>query len=289
MRNPLCDPARIREIQNKYGFRFSKGLSQNFLIDGEVPARTAAAAALDRGTGVLEIGPGIGALTFELCAAAGKVVALEADPTLPPVLRETLAEFDNVTVLEGDALRADLAALAEEHFSGMRRVVCANLPYHITSEAVEAIIDSGAFSEAVLMVQREAAERICAEPGSRAANEMSCLVSYRCEAGILFDVPPECFLPPPRVRSAVMRLRMRERPPVQPEDEALFFTVIRAAFAQRRKTLVNALAASGALRLDKEAARAAVQAAGLDENVRGERLSLEDFCRIANCIKTRCE
>ncbi len=278
----LTDINEIRALLARHGFRFSKSLGQNFLTAAWVPERIAEAAGLDETTGVLEIGPGVGCLTAELARRAGKVAAIELDRDLLPVLGETLGGFDNVTVVPGDAAKMDLRALAEREFPGLRPVVCANLPYNVTTPLLTKLLEAGAFGTVTVMIQREVARRICAAPGCADYGAFGLFVQWHCEAEILFDVPPSCFVPQPKVTSSVIRLTKRAQPPAAVRDEALLFRVIRAAFNQRRKTLVNALSAG--LGLDKALLEALLTESGFDPRVRGETLSLADFAALSDKI-----
>lgn len=285
--NPLCHRKKIEEIRKRFGFAFSKGLSQNFLIDPEIPEQIAEAAEINEKTGVLEIGPGIGALTWSLAKRAEKVVALEADPSLPPILSETLAEFNHVEILPGDALKWNFDALCEEKFGSRRVLLCANLPYHITTEVIEKLLQSTRISAAFLMIQKEAAERFCARPGEKAASEMSYHLAYRFEAKICLLVPRDRFQPPPHVDSAVIALVQREKPAVTPNDAELMFSLISAAFQKRRKTLSNALA--GFKGLTKEELNFAMEEAKISPSIRGERLDLNEYAKLADEIKIQLE
>lgn len=279
----LTDLRTIRELLARHGFSFSKAMGQNFLTAAWVPERIAAEAGIGAETGVLEIGPGIGALSAALSARAGKLLCIELDRTLEPVLRETLGGMANVELLFGDALKLDLRALVREHFPNLCPVVCANLPYHITSPLLTAFLEAGCFETVTVMVQREVAERLCARPGTAAYGAFSVFVQWHCEPSILFDVSPGCFLPRPKVTSSVVRLCRRSTPPADVRSEAFFFRVVRAAFAQRRKTLVNALAA-GINGLSKPEAETAVAAAGFDTRVRGETLGISGFAALSNYL-----
>ena len=278
----LTNYNEIRALLARHGFRFSKSLGQNFLTAAWVPARIADEAGLDERTGVVEIGPGVGCLTAELSKRAGKVVSIELDRALRPVLAETLAGLDKVEIVFGDACKMDLAALVREKLPGLRPVVCANLPYNVTSPLLTAILEAGCFETVTVMIQREVARRLCAEPGSADYGAFGLFVQWHCVPELLFDVPPSCFVPQPKVTSSVVRLTRREAPPVPVEDEALLFRVIRAAFNQRRKTLVNALSAG--LGLDKAAAEEILLRRGFDPRIRGEALSLGGFATIADEI-----
>ena len=280
----LTDYNEIRALLTRHGFRFSKSLGQNFLTAAWVPERIAEEAGLDESTGVVEIGPGIGCLTAELARRAGKVAAIELDKALLPVLKETLRDFDNVSVVPGDAARMDLRALAGEKLPGLRPVVCANLPYNVTTPLLTAILEAGCFETVTVMIQREVARRICASPGSPDYGAFGLFAQWHCETELLFDVPPSCFVPQPKVTSSVIRLTRRPAPPLPVKDEALLMRVIRAAFNQRRKTLVNAL--SSGLGLGKEELEAALTGLGLDPRVRGEALGLDAFAALSDKILT---
>ncbi len=281
----LTDPNDIKSLLSRHGFHFSRSMGQNFLIQDWVPRDTADAARLDKSCAVLEIGPGIGPLTEQLARRAGKVVAVELDRTLLPILAETMDGYGNVEIISGDVMKLDLTALAAEKFSGFTPKVCADLPYNITTPVITRLLEAGCFQSITLMIQREVARRICAGPGSpdRGAFSLFCQYHARCE--LLFEVPPDCFLPSPKVTSAVVRLTPRAVPPVSAAPDALF-AVIRAAFAQRRKTLLNALSAAYGSRFSKEQLRQLILDSGLSEDVRGERLTLEDFSRLAGFLQT---
>ena len=273
----------LESLLARHGFRFSKSKGQNFLVDRDVPRAIAEASGADETNGVLEIGPGVGALSRELCRRAGKVVAVELDTALPPILLETMAGFGNFELISADALKLDLAALARERFAGLTPIVCANLPYNITTPLLTKLVEARCFSRLTVLVQREVAQRVCAAPGTAAYGAFSVFMRYYTEPELCFEVPPEKFLPRPKVTSAVLRARVRESPPVAVADEAFFFRVVCAAFALRRKTLVNSLTtAFGAL--GKERLTALVASCGLDANVRGERLGLEEFARLSQAL-----
>lgn len=280
----LTNPTEIKLLLNRHGFRFSKAMGQNFLTAAWVPERIAAEAAPDGRTGVLEVGPGIGCLTAELSRTAQKVVAVELDERLRPILAETLSDYANVELIFGDVLKLDLPALVRERFAGLRPVVCANLPYNVTSPLLAAFLEAGCFEEITVMIQREVAHRLCARAGTADYGAFTVFTQWYAEPEILFDVPPGCFLPAPKVTSSVVRLRVRETPPAAATDEKLFFAVVRAAFNQRRKTLVNALG-SGLAGFDKETVAAAVTRCGFDSRIRGEALDIAGFAAIANALK----
>lgn len=277
----LTDIRDIKALLARHGFRFSKSMGQNFLIADWVPRDIADAAGLDGDCGVLEIGPGIGPLTVELARRAGRVAAVELDGSLLPILRETLADCPNVEVIPGDVMKLDLAQLASDRFSGLAVKACANLPYNITTPVLTKLLECGRFASITVMIQREVAQRICAAPGTGDYGAFSVFCQYHTAPELLFAVGPECFLPAPKVTSAVVRLVPRAEPPQTLVDEAFFFRVVRAAFAQRRKTLLNGLSAAFGAQLDKDALRGVLQRAGLDESIRGERLSIEAFARLA--------
>ncbi len=278
----LTDIAYVRALLSRHGFTFSKKLGQNFLVNPSVCPRMAQLCGASPESGVLEIGPGIGVLTRELAARAGKVVAIELDDRLPPVLAETLADCGNVTIVSGDALKMDLRALIAEQFGDRRVSVCANLPYYITSPLIMALLeDRLPIDSLTVMVQKEAAQRLCAAPGTRAAGAVTLAVAYYAAAERLFDVSRGSFLPAPNVDSAVIRLRVRETPPVAVADEGQMFRLIRAGFNQRRKTLLNSLGGAG---FDKETLRAALDAAGLSPAARAEELTLADFAALSDAL-----
>ena len=277
----LCDKREIRALLDRHGFRFSRSRGQNFLVASWVPRRTAEASGAGPGTGVLEIGPGIGPLTEQLALRADRVVSVELDRSLLPILAETLAACPNAEIVPGDVLKTDLAALCRDRMPGLRTVACANLPYNITTPAITALLQAGCFETVTVMIQREVALRICAAPGTPEYGAFTVLCRYYADSELLYDVPPSCFYPAPKVTSSVIRMDLRLAPPVPVEDPDLFFRVVRAAFGQRRKTLLNALAAGLGQTADKAVLREALRSAGLDGSVRGERLSLEDFARLA--------
>lgn len=280
----LCDINVIKPLLQKHGFHFSKSKGQNFLTQSWVPREIADGAGIDKTCGVLEVGPGIGPLTQALCENAEKVVSVEVDTSLAPVLAETMADADNFTLIFGDILKADIPALVQEHFQGLRPMACANLPYYITSPVLSALLESKCFESITVMVQKEVAQRICAQPGSKDYSAFSLFCQYYAQPEILFDVPPSCFIPQPKVTSAVITLPCRKAPPCPIADEKLFFRTVRASFAQRRKTLVNGLS-SGFGTLSKAQIIACLTAAGLPENVRGETLGIPEFARVAEEIE----
>ena len=279
----LTDYTEIKALLARHRFRFSKSMGQNFLTAAWVPEDIADSAELDGETGVLEIGPGIGCLTRELARRAGKVVSVELDRSLQPILAETLTGCENVEVVFGDVLRQDLPALLEETMPGLRHVVCANLPYNVTSPVLTALIRSGCFETIAVMIQREVARRICAGPGNADYGAFGIFVQWYMDTEILFDVPPSCFVPQPKVTSSVIRLKKREVPPAEVQDEELMFRLIRAAFNQRRKTLVNA-AGSQVPGVSRETMENVLRSLGYDPRIRGEVLDIGGFAKIADKI-----
>ena len=279
----LSDISVIKKILSEHGFTFSKSLGQNFLINPTVCPRMADACGADCGTGVLEIGAGIGVLTAELAKRAKKVVSLELDTRLIPVLAETLGEFSNVEVLNADVLKIDLNKLIDDCFQGMHVAVCANLPYYITSPVIMALLESRIPVDAVtVMVQKEAAARLCAPVGSRDAGAVTVAVNYYAQAEKLFDVSAGSFMPAPKVDSSVIRLNIRKEPPVEVSDEKFFFRVIKAAFGQRRKTASNSLSAG--LGIPKDKVSAAIAAAGFEPSVRAESLTTQELALLSECL-----
>ncbi|MCR5577442.1 MAG: 16S rRNA (adenine(1518)-N(6)/adenine(1519)-N(6))-dimethyltransferase RsmA [Oscillospiraceae bacterium] len=281
----LTDYKEIRALLERHGFRFSKALGQNFLTAAWVPRDIAEAAGLDAETGVLEIGPGVGCLTRELSLRAGKVVSVELDRSLQPVLAETLTGCENVEVVFGDILKQDIPALLEETMPGLRHVVCANLPYNVTTPVLTALLGCGCFETLTVMIQREVARRICAPPNTPDYGAFGIFVQWHAQTELLFDVPPSCFVPQPKVTSSVIRLTRRASPPVPVTDEALLFRIVRAAFNQRRKTLVNALA-SQVPGVTKEMAGQTLEVLGYDTRIRGEALDIGGFAKITDKIRT---
>ncbi|MCI8649504.1 MAG: 16S rRNA (adenine(1518)-N(6)/adenine(1519)-N(6))-dimethyltransferase RsmA [Anaerotruncus sp.] len=273
----------IRDIMARHGFSFSKALGQNFLINPTVCPRMAELGGAAAGVGVLEIGAGVGVLTAELAARADKVVCVEVDGRLLPVLAETLADYPNVEIVHADVMKIDLAALLREKFSGLEVVVCANLPYYITSPILMSLLEQQlAVRSITVMVQREAAQRICASPGTREVGAISIAVRYYSEPRVLFQVSRGSFLPAPEVDSTVIRLDVRQTPSVNADAHA-FFQVVRAAFSQRRKTVVNSLASG--LGIPKAQAAALCEGAGIFAGARAEQLSMAQFGALAACLQ----
>lgn len=279
----VCDPQVLRPLLAEHGFHFSKAKGQNFLIAPWVPQTIAEKAGVDRTAGVLEIGPGVGPLTQQLCLRAGKVCAVEVDERLKPILDITLGGLDNLEILWQDVLKLDIAALVREKFPGLRPMACANLPYYITTPILTALLEAGCFASVTVMVQKEVAQRIAAAPGTAEYGAFSVFCQYYAQPELLFEVPPHCFQPQPKVTSAVVHLPVRLQRPWDIGNEELFFRVVRSSFAMRRKKLSNGLA-SGFPELGKTGAAAVLAAAGLPENVRGETLGIPEFARIAEQI-----
>lgn len=274
----LSDINTIRGVLSRHGFHFSKSLGQNFLVNPEVCPRMAQECGAGKGVGVLEVGPGIGVLTAELAKRAEKVVAVELDQRLLPVLAETLAEYPNVKVVHADIIKIDLNRLIQKEFPNMEVVVCANLPYYITSPVIMRLLEERLPVRAVtVMVQKEAADRLCAEPGTRACGAVSVAVRYFAQPQILFGVERSSFMPPPNVDSAVIQLKVRPEPEIQVEEEKNFFALVKAAFGQRRKTVLNSVAAG--LSMGKERVAAALERAGIAPNSRAEQLTMQQFAQ----------
>jgi len=279
----LTDIAYIKDLLSRHGFQFSKKLGQNFLINPSVCPRMAEACGATKHSGVLEIGPGIGVLTKELATVAGRVVAIELDDRLQPVLAETLGGFDNVDIVQGDVLKLDLAALLAEKFGDMPVHVCANLPYYITSPILMALLESRLPIEGItVMVQKEAAVRLCAAPGTRECGAVSLAVQYYAEPTRLFGVSRGSFMPAPNVDSEVIHLAIRKTPPVAVKSEKRLFRIIRAAFGQRRKTLANSLSAAG---YSKAQIISACEAAGIPATARAEQLTLSQFAVLTDNLE----
>ena len=278
----LCNRRNIEALLARHGFRFSKSMGQNFLIEDWVPRDTAEACGADESIGVLEVGPGIGPLTRELAKRAGKVVSVELDHRLYPVLAETMAGFDNFTLVEGDIMKQDLSALVAEHFDGLRPVLCANLPYNITTPLLTNCVKAGCFTSITVLIQKEVAQRICARPGSAEYGAFSLLMQYYTVPELLFTVPNTCFVPMPKVTSAVIRCITREKPPVSVRSEAMLWRTVKAGFALRRKTLVNSLQTG--FSLSKPELAPILNDCGLAADIRGERLALQEYARLSDAL-----
>ena len=281
----IATPSRTQQILRKYGFTFKKSLGQNFLVDQNILDKIVSAAGLTERSGVLEIGPGIGALTQHLVASSGKVVAVEIDDRLLPILRELFADQANVEIVNGDILKLDLRALIAQKFAGCSSVhVVANLPYYVTTPIIMKLLEEQhALQNMVVMIQREVAERMAARPGGKEYGSLSIAVQYYCIPELVTIVPHTVFIPRPNVDSAVIRLNIRREPPVQVRDETFFFRVIKASFAHRRKTIYNNLAASFPKR-DKAQLMSILKTAGIDGSRRAETVSIGEFAALANAL-----
>ncbi len=282
----VCDIQVMKPLLQEHGFHFSKAKGQNFLIAPWVPQSIAQDAGVDETAGVLEIGPGIGPLTQQLCLRAGKVCAVELDERLKPILEQTVGEFSNLEILWSDVLKLDVPQLVREKFGSLRPMACANLPYYITSPILTALLEAECFDSVTVMVQKEVAQRIAAQPGSADYSAFTVFCQYYAEPELLFDVPAHCFLPQPKVTSAVIQLKVRKNRDWGVTDQDIFFRTVRGSFAMRRKKLSNGLA-SAFPALGKAGAAQVIQEAGFDANVRGETLSIPEFVRIANVIAGR--
>lgn len=291
MKTPtLGNPQNTIEVLQKYNFNFQKKFGQNFLIDEHVLNKIIRAAEITKDDYVLEIGPGIGTMTQYLACAAREVTAVEIDRALIPILEDTLKEYDNVSIINEDILKVDIAALAKEKNGGRPIKVVANLPYYITTPIIMGLFESHVPLESItVMVQKEVADRMQVGPGTKDYGALSLAVQYYAEPYIVANVPPNCFMPRPAVGSAVIRLTRHQKPPVEVMDEKLMFRLIRASFNQRRKTLANGLKNSGELNLSKEVITAAIEKLGKGSSVRGEALDLEEFARLTNIIKEEME
>ncbi len=278
----VCNMQQIKNLLAKYDFHFSKSKGQNFLNQRWVPEAIVRESGIDRSCCALEIGPGFGPLTQELCKHAGKVIALELDTTLKPVLAETVGEFDNLDLIFTDAMKVDLSSLLAEKAQGLRPVACANLPYYITSPVLSKLLESKCFSSVTVMVQKEVALRICAKAGSADYSAFTVMCNYYAEPELLFDVPAHCFVPQPKVTSAVVCLRTRPAP-AEIQDEKLFFRTVRAAFSMRRKTLLNCLS-SAFPEFNKQQLVNILESCSLAANVRGETLDIPTFAKLSNAL-----
>lgn len=286
MRN-LASPSVIKSILAEKGFRFSKSLGQNFLIDENVLDKIIAGSGIDKDTYVLEIGPGFGTLTQRLCAAAKKVVAVEIDDMAADILEENLCGCDNLKIVRGDILKIDLNALIDGEFGNDAKIkVVANLPYYITTPILMLLIEREFPIDSItVMIQKEVADRLAASPGGKDYGAITLSVQYRCTCELVAVAPPDSFMPPPKVTSEVIRLDLRENPPVEVKDEATLFKVIKAAFSQRRKTLLNTLSNSGAFAMSKDELSNMLEHLGIDPRRRGETLSIEEYAQISDNIK----
>ncbi len=278
----LCDIREVKALLARHGFHFSKTMGQNFLTADWIPQEIAAACGADGSHGVLEVGPGVGCLTRELCQRAAAVVSVELDRSLLPVLAETMADAENFQLINEDLLKLDIPAAADRYFSGLTPLVCANLPYNITTPALRVLVEADRFEAITVMVQKEVAQRITAPAGAGDYGAFSVYMQYHTEPELLFDVPPDCFLPRPKVTSAVVRCRTRTAPPVAPAcGKDFFFQTVRAAFALRRKTLRNSLSSVFGGQLDREQIAGVIEDCGFPPSVRGETLGMEEFAALA--------
>ena len=281
----LASPKVLKEILAESGFKFSKSLGQNFLIDENVLEKIISGANIDKSTNVIEIGPGFGTLTQRLCLNAKKVVAIEIDKTAIPILENNLCDFDNIKIINDDVLKCDLKKIIEDEFGGGRVTIAANLPYYITTPIIMHILESRIDAKNLcIMIQKEVAERIAAKEGTKDYGALSVAVNYYAIPRMICTVPPSSFIPMPKVSSAVISLDIRKEPPVAVNSEKGFFKLVKAAFAQRRKTLLNALANSSAIPMSKEEISNVLIECGIDEKRRGETLTLQDFADITNKI-----
>lgn len=280
----LCNINEIKALLARHGFRFSKSMGQNFLIESWVPTDIAYASGAAEGCGVLEVGPGIGPLTSQLAKRADKVVSVELDKALLPILAETMAGYDNFELVPGDILKTNIPALVAEKFPGLTPLACANLPYNITSPAITALIEANCFQAITVMIQREVAQRICAKPGTADYGAFSVYCQYHTNPELLFEVPPTCFIPAPKVTSAVLRMVPREKP-AEVDDEAHFFKVVKASFAQRRKQLINGLITTFGSKLSREQLAQIIAQCGLPADIRGERLGIAEFAALSKAIR----
>lgn len=279
----LTDIGTIKALLARHGFHFSKALGQNFIVNPSVCPRMADESGIDSESGVIEIGAGIGVLTAELAKRAKKVICIELDSKLLPILDETLADFDNIEIINADVLKTDLAALIEKKFGGMPVYVCANLPYYITSPVIMTLLESRLPLKAVtIMVQREAAQRLCAPVGSRLSGAVTVAVDYYAEARKLFDVSAGSFMPAPKVDSSVIRLDIREKPGIEVSDEKLFFSMVHAAFGQRRKTASNSI--SSGTGIPKAVVAEAIERCGFPPSVRAESMTAEQLAALCEAL-----
>ena len=285
----LCNINDIKALLTRHGFHFSKAKGQNFLTQSWVPREIVLDAGIDDTCGVLEVGPGIGPLTQQLCKNAKKVVAVEVDRSLQPVLAETMAGNENLEIIFGDILKTDIRALVQAEFQSLRPMACANLPYYITTPVLAALLESRAFEAVTVMVQKEVADRMQVGPGSKDYGALSLAVQYYAEPYIVANVPPNCFIPRPNVGSAVIRLTRHKEMPVQVADPKLMFRLIRASFNQRRKTLQNGLNNAPDVSFTKEQIVAAIESLGVPATIRGEALDLQQFAQLANYFTENCK
>jgi len=271
----------VREVLTFHGFKLSKSMGQNFLVDANIPAKIVQRSGINKSCGVLEVGPGLGALTQELSSAAGRVTAVELDKRLVPILNNLFSDYGNVSIVQGDILKLDIKSLVADTLPDLNHHVCANLPYNITTPAISAFIESDVFKTITVMIQKEVALRICAKPGTPDYGAFTVFANYHTKPEILFDVPPECFTPRPKVTSSVIKMSIHEERLLNTEDKKTLFKVVKAAFGQRRKTLVNALFAVFGDTHNKEQITKAITSCGFDAQIRGEVLSVDDFIKLS--------
>lgn len=281
----LCNLSYIRPLLERHGFRFSKSLGQNFLVDKTVPERIVSYSGVDSGHGVIEVGPGIGPLTYYLSGSAAKVVCVELDEKLLPVLSETMLGRENVEIINGDILKVDINSLVSSRMDGLTPIACANLPYYITTPAIAKLLEANCFDFITVMIQKEVAARITARAGTSEYGAFSVFCAYYSVPEILFDVPNTCFYPQPKVTSSVVKLNCLKEPPCEIADKAMFFRIVKLSFAMRRKTLVNGLSAG--IPLSKQELSDIISSCGFDPGIRGERLDINGFAAVANAISAR--
>jgi len=274
--------AEVNKLLAAHGLSPSKAKGQNFLIDPNIPEKLVRLSGIGKSSGVLEAGPGMGALTVHLCRASGHVTAVELDSRLMPILHDVLKDQSNVTLVQGNILKVDIKKLVNDTMGETDLHVCANLPYNITTPVIAAFIDTDVFETITVMIQKEVAERILSKPGTPDYSAFTVYVNYNSTVEKLFDVPPECFIPRPQVTSSVIKMTMRKERLLNPENEKLLFRIVKAAFGRRRKTLVNALHAEFSETLSKEFITQAIANIGMDTRIRGETLGVEDFMKIAS-------
>jgi dimethyladenosine transferase len=275
----------IKALLSNHGFHFSKSMGQNFIIDSSVPEKIAELSSIDDSCGVVEIGPGIGSLTVSLASRAKKVVSIELDKSLLPLLKDTLSGYSNVEIINKDALKTNFKELVDEKLSGLKPTLCANIPYNITSPLISAVIEAKCFDNMTVMIQREVARRICASPSTADYGAFTIYVNFFANPTVLFDVTPSSFIPEPKVWSSVVLLKKRTSPPAEIKNEGLFFKVVKSSFAQRRKTLVNGLHASFGDKLSKSQITEIVTSCGFPDNIRGEALDIKGFAKITNNLE----
>ncbi len=281
----LSNPSELKSVIEKHGFSFSKALGQNFLIDKNVLEKIVSGSGIDKSWGVLEVGPGAGTLTGELAKKAGKVVAVEIDKRLIPMLSDTLSAFDNVNIINEDIMKTDLPSLIAENFQDMPVAVVANLPYYITTPIIMNFLENNIpVKSLTIMIQKEVAERMVAKPGGKDYGALTAAVQFYTEPKLVCRAEPHCFMPQPKVASVVIRLDVLDKPRVDVKDRRFLFDVIKSAFGQRRKTLLNALSGSPYIKANKSTVAKSIEECGLKPDIRGEKLTLEDFARLSDLL-----